>query len=123
MESQVLDRLRFGKQGGIRMNGNIKALVKRAAAALLIISLVLLVMSVDVQAKKNKTSGTHYGTKWNYDQKTKTLTLSCKGRMNDDYLDPHKVGWPWTYYDCTDNAEKVVFKDGITYICKYCLYM
>ncbi len=104
------------------MNRKLKVLVKRAAAVLLIISLVLPVMSVDVQAKKGKTSGTHYNIKWNYDKKTKTLTLSGKGRMNDDFIGYDNEGWPWGHY-CDYEAETVIFKEGITYIGNICCDM
>ena len=54
------------------------------AAALLLVCSLLLSLVPEVMAKK-KTSGNIDGTKWSYNTKTKTLTLSCKGRMDDEY--------------------------------------
>ncbi len=59
-------------------------------------------------------SGTFEGnTRWYYDTRTKTVTIDCKGRMEDNFSGHGPtIGWGKWYW----KAERVVFKKGITCI-------
>ena len=84
----------------------------RAAVVLLLISILASVMP-DAVAKR-KTSGDFYGTKWSYNTKTKTLTLSCKGAMDDEYSQMYAGYWPWKVW--RGEMERIVVKEGVTYV-------
>lgn len=84
----------------------------RAAVVLLLISILASVMP-DAVAKR-KTSGDFYGTKWSYNTKTKTLTLSCKGAMDDEYSQMNGGWWPWEVWE--GEMERIVVKEGVTYL-------
>ena len=83
---------------------------RRAVVALLLVSFVLS-MTPDVMAKR-KTSGNFYNTKWSYNTKTKTLTLSCKGNMDDEYSRMNGGYWPWEVWG--NEVQKIVIKEGVT---------
>lgn len=85
---------------------------RRAVVALLLVSIMVSVIP-NAMAKK-KTSGNFYGTKWEYNTKTKTLTLSCKGAMDDEYSQMYAGYWPWEVW--RGEMEKIVVKEGVTYI-------
>ncbi len=52
-------------------------------------------------------------TKWTYDTRTKTVTIACNGKMEDNFSDHGPAtGWRKWYF----KAKKVVFQKGITYI-------
>ena len=63
---------------------------------------------------KRRTSGNFYDTKWQYNTKTKTLTLSCKGKMDDEYSQMNGGYWPWEVW--SGEMEKIVVKEGVTYL-------
>ncbi|MDD5948432.1 MAG: leucine-rich repeat domain-containing protein, partial [Lachnospiraceae bacterium] len=84
----------------------------RAAVMLLVCSLLLSLVP-EVMAKK-KTSGNFYDTKWSYNTKRKTLTLSCKGRMDDEYSSYNGGYWAW--HEWSDDIQKAVVKEGVTYL-------
>jgi hypothetical protein len=80
--------------------------------AFLFFLLSLLCLHGSASAKVYK--GTWYkNTKWQYDTSTKTVTIDCKGKMEDNFSDCGPgIGWGKWYL----KAKKVVFKKGITYI-------
>lgn len=52
-------------------------------------------------------------TKWYYNTKTKTVTIDCKGKMEDNFADHGpSIGWGKWYL----KAKKIVFRKGITHI-------
>ncbi len=62
-------------------------------------------------------SGTFEGnTRWFYDTRTKTVTIDCKGRMEDG--GQHGVSMDWRGNERYLKTQKLVFKKGITYIGK-----
>lgn len=85
---------------------------RRAVVALLLVSIMASVIP-NAMAKR-KTSGNFYGTKWEYNTKTKTLTLSCKGAMDDEYSRMNGGWWPWEVWE--GEMEKIVVKEGVTYV-------
>lgn len=104
-----------------RKKGKYNNLVwSRVVAALLLISVLVSVMPNAVA--KRKTSGTFEGTKWSYNEKTKTLTLSCKGKMDDVLVRYYGDTWPWEEWAYEENGfdvEKLVIKEGVTYVGYY----
>lgn len=83
------------------------------AAIWLLLMVFVLSMTPSVVAKR-KTSGNFDGTKWSYNTKTKTLTLSCKGKMDDEYAEMNGGYWPWEVWG--GEMEKLVVKEGVTYV-------
>ena len=91
--------------------GNIRIL-KRAFC--LVIS-VLAVMLLYTSGSARVHSGTFEGnTRWYYDTRTKTVTIDCKGRMEDG--GQHGVSMDWGGNERYLKTQKVVFKKGIIHI-------
>lgn len=79
----------------------------------LLIAVLVLSMSVDVTAKR-KTSGEFYKVKWNYNTKTRTLTLDAVGEdILNDY-EYHGELCPWQAWG--NKIEKLVIKEGAEYL-------
>ncbi len=92
--------------------GNIRIL-KRACCLIITVLAVMLLCTNSSSAKVH--SGTFEGnTRWYYDTRTKTVTIDCKGRMEDGGQHGVSLDWQESYL----KAERVVFKKGITYIGK-----
>ena len=90
--------------------GNIRIL-KRACCLIITVLAVMLLCTNSSSAKVH--SGTFEGnTRWYYDTHTKTVTIDCKGRMEDG--GQHGVSMDWQEWYL--KAEGVVFKKGITHI-------
>ena len=90
--------------------GNIRIL-KRACCLIITVLAVMLLCTNSSSAKVH--SGTFEGnTRWYYDTRTKTVTIDCKGRMEDG--GQHGVSMDWQEWYL--KAEGVVFKKGITHI-------
>ncbi|MBO4997440.1 MAG: leucine-rich repeat domain-containing protein, partial [Lachnospira sp.] len=88
---------------------------RRSFKAVVWLLLMVIVFSLTPNAaKERKTAGKFYGTKWSYNTKTKTLTLSCKGKMDDEYSQMNGGWWPWEVW--RGEMEKIVVKEGVTYI-------
>ena len=90
---------------------------RKSLKAVVWLLLMVIVFSLTPNAAiERKTSGKFYGTKWSYNTKTKTLTLSCKGKMDDLRVGgSHKnVDWPWAVWGY--EMEKIVVKEGVTYL-------
>ncbi|MCI8363732.1 MAG: leucine-rich repeat domain-containing protein [Eubacterium sp.] len=95
---------------GSRINLRI---LKRACCLVISALAVLLLCTHSSSAKVH--SGTYEGnTRWYYDTRTKTVTIDCKGRMEDG--DQHGVSMGWHGNEWYLKAECVVFKKGITYV-------
>ena len=94
--------------------GNIRIL-KRACCLIITVLAVMLLCTNSSSAKVH--SGTFEGnTRWYYDTRTKTVTIDCKGRMEDG--GQHGVSMDWRGNERYWKTQKVVFKKGITYIGK-----
>ena len=94
--------------------GNIRIL-KRACRLIITVLAVMLLYTYSSSAKVH--SGTFEGnTRWYYDTHTKTVTIDCKGRMEDG--GQHGVSMDWRGNERYWKTQKVVFKKGITYIGK-----
>ena len=88
---------------------------RRSFKAVVWFLLMVIVFSLTPNAaKERKTSGKFYGTKWSYNTKTKTLTLSCKGKMDDEPVNMDGENWPWEVWE--GEMERIVVKEGVTYL-------
>ncbi len=87
--------------------------ILKRAFCLLIPALAVMLLCTHSSAKVH--SGTFEGnTRWYYDTRTKTVTIDCKGRMEDG--GQHGVSMDWGGNERYLKAQKVVFKKGITHI-------
>ena len=94
--------------------GNIRIL-KRSCCLIITVLAVILLYTYSSSAKVH--SGTFEGnTRWYYDTRTKTVTIDCKGRMEDG--GQHGVSMDWRGNERYWKTQKLVFKKGITYIGK-----
>ncbi|MBO4996809.1 MAG: leucine-rich repeat domain-containing protein [Lachnospira sp.] len=88
---------------------------RRSFKAVVWFLLMVIVFSLTPNvAKERKTSGKFYGTKWCYNTKTKTLTLSCKGKMDDEPVNMDGENWPWGTWGY--EMKRIEVKEGVTYI-------
>ena len=75
-------------------------------------------MTSDVTyAKEQATSGDFFGIAWNYDEDTKTVTITGTGKMHDHegydvYVDGDDCPW-WEFNHVTEN---IIIEEGITHI-------
>lgn len=92
----------------------IKKLSRKFKAVAWLLLMVIVFSLTPNAAIERKTAGKFYGTKWNYNTKTKTLTLSCKGKMDDEYSQMNGGWWPWNVWGY--EMEKIVVKEGVTYV-------
>ncbi len=89
-------------------------ILKRACCLTITVLAVMLLYTYSSGSAKVH-SGTFEGnTRWYYDTRTKTVTIDCKGRMEDG--GQHGVSMDWGGNERYLKAQKVVFKEGITYI-------
>ena len=87
--------------------------IPKRAICLLLPALAVMLLCTHSSAKVH--SGTFEGnTRWYYDTRTKTVTIACKGRMEDG--GQHGVSMGWHANEWYWKAQKVVFKKGITHI-------
>ena len=87
--------------------------ILKRAFCLLTAALAVMLLCTHSSAKVH--SGTFEGnTRWYYDTRTKTVTIDCKGRMEDG--GQHGVSMDWGGNERYLKAQKVVFKKGITHI-------
>ena len=90
--------------------------IPKRAICLLLPALAVMLLCTHSSAKVH--SGTFEGnTRWYYDTRTKTVTIACKGRMEDG--GQHGVSMDWRGNERYLKAQKVVFKKGITHIGKF----
>ncbi len=96
--------------------GNIRILKRSCCLIITVLAVMLLYTYSSGSAKVY--SGTFEGnTRWFYDTRTKTVTIDCKGRMEDG--GQHGVSMDWQGNKWYLKAQKVVFKQGITHIGKF----
>ena len=89
-------------------------ILKRSCCLIITVLAVMLLYTYSSGSAKVY-SGTFEGnTRWFYDTRTKTVTIDCKGRMEDGGQHGVSLDWQESYL----KAERVVFKKGITYIGK-----
>ena len=89
------------------------AKILKRVCCLIIPALAVMLLCTHSSAKVH--SGTFEGnTRWYYDTRTKTVTIACKGRMEDG--GQHGVSMGWHANEWYWKAQKVVFKKGITHI-------
>ena len=89
------------------------AKILKRVCCLIIPALAVMLLCTHSSAKVH--SGTFEGnTRWYYDTRTKTVTIACKGRMEDG--GQHGVSMDWRGNERYLKAQKVVFKKGITHI-------
>ena len=92
------------------------AKILKRACCLVLPALAVMLLCTHSSAKVH--SGTFEGnTRWYYDTRTKTVTIACKGRMEDG--GQHGVSMDWHGNRWYMKAERVVFKRGITHIGDY----
>ena len=92
------------------------AKILKRVCCLIIPALAVMLLCTHSSAKVH--SGTFEGnTRWYYDTRTKTVTIACKGRMEDG--GQHGVSMDWRGNERYLKAQKVVFKKGITHIGKF----
>ena len=92
------------------------AKILKRACCLVLPALAVMLLCTHSSAKVH--SGTFEGnTRWYYDTRTKTVTIACKGRMEDG--GQHGVSMDWGGNERYLKAQKVVFKKGITHIGDY----
>lgn len=92
------------------------AKILKRACCLILPALAVMLLCTHSSAKVH--SGTFEGnTRWYYDTRTKTVTIACKGRMEDG--GQHGVSMDWRGNERYLKAQKVVFKKGITHIGKF----
>ena len=90
--------------------------ILKRAFCLVIATVAVMLLCTHSSAKVH--SGTFEGnTRWYYDTRTKTVTIDCKGRMEDG--GQHGVSMDWRGNERYLKAQKVVFKKGITHIGKF----
>lgn len=96
---------------------------KRKSAIIVILLVAIMCLGVPYDASETAyaktlpTSGEFYGIKWEYDEATKTLTITGKGKMHDyigDIGEDVSDECPW--WDYCDVTEKIIINDGITHI-------
>ncbi len=89
--------------------------ILKRACCLVISALAVMLLYTYSSGSAKVHSGTFEGnTRWYYDTRTKTVTIDCKGRMEDG--GQHGVSMDWGGNERYWKAQKVVFKEGITYI-------
>ena len=89
-------------------------ILKRSCCLIITVLAVILLYTYSSGSAKVH-SGTFEGnTRWYYDTRTKTVTIDCKGRMEDG--GQHGVSMDWGGNERYLKTQKVVFKKGITYI-------
>ncbi len=88
--------------------------ILKRACCLVISALAVMLLCNHSSSSAKVHSGTFEGnTRWYYDTRTKTVTIDCKGRMEDNFSGHGPtIGWGKWYW----KAERVVFKKGITCI-------
>ena len=92
---------------------NIRILKRAFCLVISVLAVMLLYTYSSGSARVH--SGTFEGnTRWYYDTRTKTVTIDCKGRMEDG--GQHGVSMDWGGNERYWKTQKVVFKKGITYI-------
>ena len=92
------------------------AKILKRVCCLIIPALAVMLLCTHSSAKVH--SGTFEGnTRWYYDTRTKTVTIACKGRMEDGGQHGVSMGWHGNRWYM--KAERVVFKRGITHIGDY----
>lgn len=88
-------------------------ILKRSCCLIITVLAVILLCTNSSSAKVH--SGTFEGnTRWYYDTRTKTVTIDCKGRMEDG--GQHGVSMDWGGNERYWKTQKAVFKKGITHI-------
>ncbi len=93
--------------------GNIRIL--KRAFCLVISALAVMLLYTYSSGSARVHSGTFEGnTRWYYDTRTKTVTIDCKGRMEDG--GQHGVSMDWGGNERYLKTQKVVFKKGIIHI-------
>ncbi len=89
--------------------------ILKSACCLVISALAVMLLCTHSSGSAKVRSGTYEGnTRWYYDTRTKTVTIDCKGRMEDG--DQHGVSMGWHRNEWYLKVESVVFKKGITYV-------
>ena len=89
--------------------------ILKRASCLIITALAVILLYTNSSGSAKVHSGTFEGnTRWYYDTRTKTVTIDCKGRMEDG--GQHGVSMDWQEWYL--KAERFVFEKGITYIGK-----
>ena len=92
--------------------------IPKRAICLVIAALAVMLLCTHSSGSAKVHSGTFEGnTRWYYDTRTKTVTIACKGRMEDG--GQHGVSMDWHGNEWYWKAQKVVFKKGITHIGKF----
>ena len=89
-------------------------ILKRSCCLIITVLAVILLYTYSSGSAKVH-SGTFEGnTRWYYDTRTKTVTIDCKGRMEDG--GQHGVSMDWGGNERYWKTQKVVFKKGIIHI-------
>ena len=89
-------------------------ILKRSCCLIITVLAVILLYTYSSGSAKVH-SGTFEGnTRWYYDTRTKTVTIDCKGRMEDG--GQHGVSMDWGGNERYLKTQKVVFKKGIIHI-------
>ncbi len=97
--------------------GLLNARILKRACCLTITVLAVMLLYNHSSGSAKVHSGIFEGnTRWYYDTRTKTVTIDCKGRMEDG--GQHGVSMDWRGNERYWKTQKVVFKKGITYIGK-----
>ena len=92
--------------------------ILKRACCLVISALAVMLLYTYSSGSAKVHSGTFEGnTRWYYDTRSKTVTIDCKGRMEDG--GQHGVSMDWGGNERYLKAQKVVFKKGVTYIGKF----
>ncbi len=93
-----------------------KRSLKRAVSLLLCAVLLVGVMGSTALAASKTSGKCGKNVKWSYNAKTKTLTISGKGKM-DDYYRASPKDFPWCSFD--GKIKSIVVKKGVTRIGGY----
>ena len=89
--------------------------ILKRACCLVISALAVMLLCNHSSSSAKVHSGTFEGnTRWFYDTRTKTVTIDCKGRMEDG--GQHGVSMDWGGNERYLKTQKVVFKKGIIHI-------
>ena len=89
--------------------------ILKRACCLVISALAVMLLCNHSSSSAKVHSGTFEGnTRWYYDTRTKTVTIDCKGRMEDG--GQHGVSMDWGGNERYLKTQKVVFKKGIIHI-------
>ncbi len=92
--------------------------IPKRAICLVIATLAVMLLCNHSNGSAKVHSGTFEGnTRWYYDTRTKTVTIACKGRMEDGGQHGVSMGWHGNRWYM--KAERVVFKRGITHVGKF----